>query len=168
MASWRIVLYVGLAALAGSLFGFEISVSTPGASPDCACIELRQNISGAKEKFQDYFDLDSNGFKMGLVASSMTIGAMLGTVATGVLQDRMGRKPVLIIACTIYLVGAGLTCSATRFTQLIAGRIVTGVCAGLLCSTIPIYIAELAPASIRGRLVTLNQVIPVNGPKMFC
>eukprot|EP01138_Halocafeteria_seosinensis_P010689 gb/GECG01010916.1/.p1 GENE.gb/GECG01010916.1/~~gb/GECG01010916.1/.p1 ORF type:complete len:581 (+),score=68.58 gb/GECG01010916.1/:1-1743(+) len=136
----RVTSYAILACLGSTLFGYEISV-----------------ISGAKEEFRDEFNLDKTSFLYGLVASSMTIGAMLGTATAGFVQDEFGRKCAVLCASFIYTTGAVLEGTAVQLSMLICGRVIVGVGVGWFSSTIPLYIAELAPSKIRGKLVTLNQ-----------
>lgn len=136
----RVTLYAALACLGSILFGYEISI-----------------ISGAKEEFRNEFELEKESFLYGFMAASMTVGAMLGTASAGVVQDSLGRRAAVLVAASIYITGALLEATAAHLVMLAVGRVIVGVGIGWFSSTVPLYIAELAPSKIRGKLVTLNQ-----------
>ena len=152
MASWWggippvVLLYVAIAATANALFGFELSV-----------------ISAAKLDFAAEFDIATTSIEYGFLASALPVGATLGCPVAGTLQDWVGRRVSLILASAIYLGGASVSYASTGFWMLSAGRITTGVAVGMFSSTGPMYIAELSPPAIRGKLVTFNQVCCVVG-----
>jgi MFS transporter, SP family, xylose:H+ symportor len=140
---WTISL---VAAMGGLLFGYDWVV-----------------IGGAKPFFERYFQLNNNEFASGWANSCALIGCFFGALIAGALSDRFGRKKLLILCAllfTITSIGNGL---APTFTVFVCWRICGGVAIGLASSLSPMYIAEVAPARIRGRLVSVNQLTIVIG-----
>jgi sugar porter (SP) family MFS transporter len=140
---WTISL---VAAMGGLLFGYDWVV-----------------IGGAKPFFERYFHLTTNEFARAWANSCALIGCLLGAMVAGVLSDRFGRKRLLILCALLFTVtsiGNGL---APNFTVFVSWRILGGVAIGLASSLSPMYIAEVAPAQIRGRLVSVNQLTIVIG-----
>ncbi len=134
-----------VAAMGGLLFGWDWVV-----------------IGGAKPFFQRYFELTSQA-QIGWANSCALIGCLVGSLAAGALSDRFGRKRLLIVSALLFAVtsiGNGL---AHNFTVFIAWRMLGGVAIGLASSLSPMYISEVAPAQMRGRLVSINQLTIVIG-----
>jgi sugar porter (SP) family MFS transporter len=134
-----------VAAMGGLLFGWDWVV-----------------IGGAKPFFQRYFELTSEA-QIGWANSCALIGCLFGSLAAGALSDKFGRKRLLILAAVIFAVtsiGNGL---AHNFTVFIAWRMLGGVAIGLASGLSPMYIAEVAPAQMRGKLVSINQLTIVIG-----
>lgn len=131
-------------ALGGLLFGFDISV-----------------ISGTIPFIQDYFGL--NEAMKGWVVSSALIGCIIGASFVGKLGDRFGRKNVLLVTSVLFglsAIGTGLSDSIPTF---IFYRIVGGLAVGGASVLAPMYIAEVSPAQVRGRMVSINQLTIVIG-----
>jgi sugar porter (SP) family MFS transporter len=134
-----------VAALGGLLFGYDWVV-----------------IGGAKPFFERFFELTSASAK-GWANSCALIGCLVGALAAGALSDRFGRKRLLTAAALVFIVtsiGNGL---APTFTVFVAWRMLGGTAIGLASNLSPMYIAEIAPARMRGRLVSLNQLTIVIG-----
>lgn len=134
-----------VAAMGGLLFGWDWIV-----------------ISGAKVFFQRYFQITSDA-QIGWAMACAIVGCFFGALVAGALSDRFGRKRLLIGAALLFAVtsiGNGL---AGTFTIFVAWRILGGVAIGLASSLSPMYIAEVAPAQIRGKLVAINQLTVVIG-----
>jgi sugar porter (SP) family MFS transporter len=134
-----------VAAMGGLLFGWDWVV-----------------IGGAKPFFQRYFQLTSEA-QVGWANSCALIGCLVGALVAGGLSDKFGRKRLLIIAALIFAVTSLGNALAGDFTVFIAWRIFGGVAIGLASSLSPMYIAEIAPAQIRGKLVAINQLTIVVG-----
>jgi sugar porter (SP) family MFS transporter len=133
------------AALGGLLFGYDWVV-----------------IGGAKPFFERYFELVDPAQK-GWANSCALIGCLVGAMAAGATSDRFGRKRLLIFSAFLFTVtslGIGLSES---FTVFVIWRILGGVAIGLASNLSPMYIAEIAPAAMRGRLVATNQITIVVG-----
>ena len=133
------------AALGGLLFGYDWVV-----------------IGGAKPFFERYFGL-VDPVQKGWANSCALIGCLIGAMAAGATSDRFGRKRLLISSALLFTVtslGIGLSNS---FTAFVIWRIMGGVAIGLASNLSPMYIAEIAPAAMRGRLVATNQITIVIG-----
>ena len=136
-----VFLYIVIAALSNLLFGFENSV-----------------ISQAKVDFAADTGLSKNSGAYGFLAGAMPIGATAACLVAGLLQDGLGRRVTLVLASVVYIASALLAHWSVGFAMLAGARLLTGVSIGVFSSTVPMYIAELAPPQLRGTLVTLNQV----------
>ena len=94
----------------------------------------------------------------------ITIGAAaLAAAVAGVLSDMLGRKPVLMLASVVFTAGAVLMGAAINAYMLLAGRATVGLGIGLAAMAVPMYIAESAPAEMRGKLVVLNNLFITSG-----
>ena len=134
-------------ALGGLLFGFDISV-----------------ISGTIPFIQEFFELNES--MKGFVVSSALIGCIIGASYSGKLGDKFGRKKVLLAVSILFgisAIGSGLANSIPVF---IAYRILGGLAVGGASVLAPMYIAEVSPAHLRGRMVSLNQLTIVIGISM--
>ncbi len=132
------------AAVGGFLFGFDIGV-----------------ISGAIPFITEHFDLDVH--MQGFVVSNLVIGCILGAICAGALSDRFGRKKILIISAFLFALSAIFSALPRNVTELIIARFIGGLAVGTASVLTPIYIAEISPAWIRGRLVSINQLAIVTG-----
>ena len=139
---WAISL---IAALGGLLFGYDWVV-----------------IGGAKPFFEKYFHLQSEALS-GWANSCALLGCLLGSLISGGLSDRFGRKKLLIVSAFLFAVSSVLTGWAPTFLWFVAWRILGGVAIGMASNLSPMYIAEIAPAHMRGRLVSVNQLTIVIG-----
>lgn len=108
-------------------------------------------------------DLDLSPTQKGLVTSSLLIGAMVGAVGSGALSDRLGRRKVLLLAGAIFAVGAIGAGSAPTATVIIVFRAFMGLAVGTVSVLVPVYLSELAPPHLRGRLAGLNQLMISSG-----
>jgi len=133
-----------VAAVGGFLFGYDLSI-----------------ISGALPFLTKHFALDAAG--EGWATSSAILGAILGPLAGVWLADAVGRRKTLAIAAVCFMTSAIGTAIPQTFAQFVFWRMVGGVGVGLAAVTSPMYIAEIAPAHLRGRLVTVNQLAIVIG-----
>lgn len=138
-------------ALAGSLFGYDIG-ATSGASVSISSPEL----SGT-----DWYELTS--LQMGLVVSGSLYGALVGSIVAFNVADYLGRRRELMTAGGMYILGALVTALAPGFAVVVLGRLIFGVGIGLAMHAAPCYIAETAPSSIRGTLVSLKEALIVCG-----
>ncbi|KUI69649.1 High-affinity glucose transporter [Cytospora mali] len=137
----NIYVLAAFGTLGGMLFGFDISSMSAWIG---------------SEQYLEYFDHpDSN--KQGGITASMSAGSFVGSIAAGYLCDRLGRRGILKVASVIWIIGAALQCSAQNVVHLIIGRIVSGLAIGITSSQVCVFLAELAPANIRGRIVGMQQ-----------
>lgn len=133
-----------VAAVGGLLFGYDTSV-----------------ISGAIGLLQTLFHLSD--FAKGWAVSCLTVGAVVGAAFAGFLSDRFGRKKMLIVAGLLFSLGSIGSALANELTFFVVARIVGGIGIGISSTLVPLYIAEISPARLRGRLVSLNQLAVVIG-----
>src|ERR1022692_4744677 len=134
-----------VAAMGGLLFGWDWVV-----------------IGGAKPFFQRYFELTTES-QIGWANSCALVGCLIGALIAGISSDKFGRKKLLIVAALLFAVTSLGNAWAGTFTIFVVWRILGGVAIGLASNLSPMYIAEVAPAAIRGRLVAINQLTVVIG-----
>lgn len=135
-----------VSAMGGLLFGYDWVV-----------------IGGAKPFYEQFFNIASQPHLQGWAMSSALVGCILGTIVSGVLSDRYGRKKLLILAAALFFISALGTGQSNQFSIFILYRILGGIGIGLASNLSPVYIAEVAPASMRGRFVAINQLTIVIG-----
>ena len=133
-----------IATLGGLLFGYDTGV-----------------ISGALLYMRD--DLNLTTSWEGFVVSSLLIGAAFGALIGGRLADGLGRKRSLMICAALFFCGAIGTATAPSLVPMIASRIVLGLAVGAASAVVPLFLAEIAPANRRGRIVTVNELMIVSG-----
>jgi len=131
-------------ALGGVLFGFDLVI-----------------ISGTVPFFTQYFQLGELG--TGRAVGCINIGAALGALIAGKLSAALGCKRLLLICAVLFAITGIITGWAGNFTLFIIARLASGVAVGMAALECPIYIAQIAPASVRGRLVTFYQLAIVTG-----
>ena len=120
-------------------------------------------IGGAKPFYEAYFGIAGSASDQGLAMTIALIGCMVGAMTVGTLADRIGRKKLLTISSIIFLLSAFATGAVITFPTFLVARFFGGVGIGLASGLSPMYIAEVAPADIRGRMVSLNQMMTVIG-----
>jgi SP family galactose:H+ symporter-like MFS transporter len=108
-------------------------------------------------------DLHLSAFEQSSVVSVLLLGAVAGALLSGRVSDRIGRRAILGILAVIFTLGIATTAVATAYGTMLVGRIVMGVGVGGVSATVPTYLAEISPAQIRGRMLTLNQLLIVIG-----
>ena len=135
-----------ISAMGGFLFGYDWVV-----------------IGGAKPFYEQYFGIANDPVMQGWAMSSALIGCLFGALSAGKLSDRLGRKPILILAAGLFICTAVGTGAVHSFTFFNVFRLVGGFAIGIASSLSPMYIAEIAPAHLRGRFVSINQLTVVLG-----
>ncbi|KAI5476100.1 MFS transporter, SP family, arabinose:H+ symporter [Pseudohyphozyma bogoriensis] len=95
--------------------------------------------------------------------ASLSVGAIFGAFFGGSYSDTIGRKPVLIVADVCFILGAVLLCASFSYIQFVVGRVVMGFGVGIATVTCAVYIGELAPTKVRGRLVAIQSVMITGG-----
>ena len=133
-----------VAALGGLLFGYDTAV-----------------IAGAIKYIKAQFVLDV--VLEGWAVSSVLVGCMIGASLAGMISDRFGRKKMLLLAAVLFAVSAVAAAMPRNLTEFVLARLLGGFAIGAASMLCPLYIAEVAPAGIRGRLVSLNQVAIISG-----
>jgi MFS transporter, SP family, major inositol transporter len=133
-----------ISTLGGLLFGYDTGV-----------------ISGALPFLKA--DLNLSDLQEATVVSSLLFGAMIGALIGGKLSDALGRKGALRFCAILFFFGALGTALAPSFAVMVPARIVLGIAVGAAAATVPVYLAEMAPAHKRGRMVTINELMIVGG-----
>jgi SP family galactose:H+ symporter-like MFS transporter len=114
-------------------------------------------VSGALLFIKEDFDL--NAFEQSSVVSVLLLGAIVGALLTGGVADRIGRRKTLGALGVIFTAGIALAALADGYVMLLLGRVVMGLGVGGVSAIVPTYLSEMAPAQIRGRMLTLNQLL---------
>jgi sugar porter (SP) family MFS transporter len=128
-----------VASFGGLLFGYDTGV-----------------ISGALLFLRQSFGL--NATTQEIAVSSVLVGAMIGSLLAGRLNDAIGRKKTLLLLAVIFTIGALLTALSPNLVFFLICRVIVGLGIGAAASVVPVYISEIAPSRLRGTLVTFNQL----------
>jgi len=132
------------AALGGLLFGFDVAI-----------------ITGAGPFLTRHFALSD--ISLGWAFSSLLFGCVLGSFAAGRLTDRFGRKRMLVWVAVLFALTSVATAAAPSFTLFICARFLGGIAVGAVSLLSPMYVSEVSPPYIRGRMGTLYQMSIVTG-----
>ena len=135
-----------VSAMGGLLFGYDWVV-----------------IGGAKPFYELYFGIGGSPVMQGVAMSTALVGCLVGAMVAGAAADKFGRKPLLVTAAVLFTVSAVATGIFNDFTLFNVARFIGGVGIGVASALSPMYIAEVSPADIRGRMVSLNQMTIVLG-----
>ena len=120
-------------------------------------------IGGAKPFYESFFSIQDSPEMQGLAMTTALIGCLVGAMLAGAAADRWGRKPLLITSAVLFTVSAVATGWFDDFVLFNVARLIGGVGIGVASTLAPMYIAEVSPADIRGRMVSLNQMTIVLG-----
>ena len=120
-------------------------------------------IGGAKPFYELYFGIADSVSDQGLAMTIALIGCMIGACTCGWLADKIGRKRLLIVSALVFLLSSIATGAFSTFSQFLVARFFGGIGIGIASGLSPMYIAEVAPTHIRGKLVSLNQMTIVIG-----
>jgi MFS transporter, SP family, xylose:H+ symportor len=133
-----------ISALGGYLFGFDFAV-----------------ISGALPFLKEQFGLDA--YWEGFTTASLALGCIAGCVIAGQMAEKYGRKPALMIAAAVFMLSSLAMAASASLGFFIASRFAAGIGVGMASMLSPMYIAEVSPSNIRGRMVTTYQLAIVIG-----
>jgi SP family galactose:H+ symporter-like MFS transporter len=139
-----VYLAAAISGLGGMLFGYDIGV-----------------ISGAILFIKKQFSLSSG--REEIVVSSVLLGCLAGALVGGILADRIGRRKLLLVTAVVFILGAIGSALAPGAAWLVAARVVVGAAVGIASFVAPLYISEIAPVDVRGKLVSLNQLAITSG-----
>lgn len=139
MKNMVVYLVCAIAALAGLLFGFDTGI-----------------ISGALLFIEQGFPITT--VMKELIVSSVLLGAMAGSLSSGRLTDRYGRRKIMLIISGMFIIGTLIASLAPDIQSILIGRLFIGFAIGIGSYTAPLYIAEVAPLELRGGLVSFNQL----------
>ena len=135
-----------VSAMGGLLFGYDWVV-----------------IGGAKPFYELYFSISDSPVLQGVAMTTALVGCLAGAMVAGAAADKYGRKPLLTFSAILFTVSAIGTGLFNDFTLFNIARFVGGVGIGVASALAPMYIAEVSPTEIRGRMVSLNQMTIVLG-----
>ena len=137
-------LIVAVATIGGFMFGYDSGV-----------------INGTQKGLEAAFDLGSLG--IGINVGAILVGSSIGAFAAGRLADLIGRRSVMMLAAVLFLFSALLAGAAASSAIFIVARIIGGFGVGAASVTSPVYISEVTPANIRGRMSSVQQVMIITG-----
>lgn len=135
-----------VSAMGGLLFGYDWVV-----------------IGGAKPFYELFFGINESPLMQGVAMTTALIGCLAGATVAGAAADKYGRKPLLMLSALLFTISAIATGLFNDFTLFNIARFIGGVGIGVASALAPMYIAEVSPADIRGRMVSLNQMTIVLG-----
>eukprot|EP01133_Synstelium_polycarpum_P019509 gene19509-23371_t len=136
--TWLLYVSVSLAVLSTLQFGYNTGVISP-------------TMLTIKNIFK--FSLTEKS----VLVSIVLVGAMIGSMTSGILVDKFGRKYSLLVNNVLYISGPMITTFANNYAMLLVGRIITGLAVGIASTVVPMYISELSPPKTRGALGLLRQ-----------
>lgn len=139
-----VILICSVATIGGFLFGFDSGV-------------INGTVTGLQQAF------NSNTAGTGFNVASMLLGCAVGAFFAGRLADLWGRKTLLLISAVLFVISAWGSGVATSSPEFVFYRILGGLAVGAASVMSPAYISEIAPAAIRGRLITINQIAIISG-----
>lgn len=143
--NWKFLIGISLvSAMGGYLFGFDFAV-----------------ITGGLPFLREQFGL--NEYWEGFTTGSLALGCIVGCLVAGSLSDKYGRKPGLMTAAAIFFLSSLAMAFSPDLSFFIASRFVAGIGVGMASMLSPMYIAEISPAEVRGRMVAINQLTIVLG-----
>jgi len=143
-AAWYVLSVSLVAAIGGLIFGFDTAI-----------------VAGATRYMKEQFSLDS--LREGWTVAVVLVGCMFGAGLAGPVSDRIGRRRFMLVSAVLFLVSA-IGCALPRtIAEFMAFRFVGGLGIGSAAVLAPLYIAEIAPARVRGALVSVNQLAIVTG-----
>ncbi|MBU0556374.1 MAG: sugar porter family MFS transporter [Alphaproteobacteria bacterium] len=135
---------VAIATIGGFMFGYDSGV-----------------INGTQKGLESAFDLGALG--IGINVGAILVGSAIGAFMAGRMSDLIGRRGVMMLAGLLFLISALLAGAADSSAMFIFGRIIGGLGVGAASVISPVYISEVTPASIRGRLSSIQQVMIITG-----
>lgn len=128
-----------LATCGGLLFGYDMGI-----------------VSGALLQLKNEFDLSCT--KQEIVVASMLMGAIIASLCGGLIIDKLGRRKAIFFASLLYFLGAAILAISVNYSLLIIGRMILGFAMSLASTAECVYVSEIAPAKIRGTLVSFNEL----------
>ncbi|WFC98250.1 hypothetical protein MYAM1_000975 [Malassezia yamatoensis] len=138
-SGWTLWMLTVCAGLSGSLFGYDTGYISS------VLVSVGSDLGHPLSDWQKE-----------MATSATSLGALIGSLCAGFPSDWFGRKVVIAIANVVFIIGAVIQAASHTIGTLIAGRLVVGIGVGVASMIVPVWIGELAPTHLRGRLVTLN------------
>lgn len=138
--SWFVWLVAVTASVAGSLFGYDTGIIS------AVLVYLNNDLGGRP----------TSSSEKELITSLCSGGAFIGAIIAGLTADQYGRKVAIYVGCALFTIGAVVQGASYSIGQMAAGRLIVGFGVGSAAMVVPLYIAEIAPTKVRGRLIGLN------------
>nr|POF18023.1 high-affinity glucose transporter [Quercus suber] len=152
----NIYFIAAVAVIGGGLFGFDISSMSAILGTQAYRCYFNQGPDGPP--FNDATQCSGpTSSVQGGITAAMPAGSWLGSLLSGFISDRFGRKKSIMIGCILWIIGSTIICASQNIGMLVAGRVINGLCVGIESAQVPVYISELAPPTKRGRLVGAQQ-----------
>ncbi|KAL3459211.1 general substrate transporter [Aspergillus heterothallicus] len=145
--SWFVWLVSFTASIAGGLFGYDTGIIS------AVLVYLGSDLDGRP----------TSDSEKQLITSLCSGGSFVGAIVAGLTADKYGRKTAIYVGCFLFTVGAVLQGAAYSIAQMSVGRLVVGFGVGSASMVVPLYIAEIAPTRVRGRLIGLNNMSVTGG-----
>ncbi|RAH71870.1 general substrate transporter [Aspergillus aculeatinus CBS 121060] len=145
--TWFVWLVAFTASIAGMLFGYDTGIISG------VLVVLHDDLNGRP----------TSSSEQEMITSLCSGGAFIGAIFAGNTADRWGRKMAIYLGCVLFVVGSVLQAAAYTIAQMAVGRVVVGLGVGSAAMVVPLYIAEIAPARARGRLIGLNNMSITGG-----
>ncbi|KAF9894942.1 hypothetical protein FE257_004564 [Aspergillus nanangensis] len=145
--AWYVYKLAAFVSLGALLFGYDQGV---------------MGVIVADERWKDLMK-PKNSWVTGAVVSMYDVGCFFGAMSTGSLSDRYGRERMLAIASVVFIIGAVIQSASYTIVQIIIGRIVLGYGVGGCAAGVPLYQSEIAPPTLRGRLIGIEQMVLCTG-----
>ncbi|GES58250.1 major facilitator superfamily domain, general substrate transporter [Aspergillus terreus] len=156
MAVGNIYVIAAVSVIGGALFGFDISSMSAILGTQSYRCYFNQGPEGPP--FNDNPRCTGlSALNQGGVTAAMSGGSWLGALVSGFISDIMGRKYAIMTGCVIWVIGCVIMCASQNIAMLVVSRIINGLAVGIESAQVPVYIAEIAPPSKRGRLVGSQQ-----------
>ncbi|KAI7283487.1 general substrate transporter [Hortaea werneckii] len=145
--SWFVWLVAATASIAGALFGYDTGIISAVLVYLGTDLDNKEASSGEKEA----------------ITALCSAGAFVGAIIAGLTADKYGRKIAIYVGCVLFTVGAVLQGASYSIAQMCVGRLIVGFGVGSAAMVVPLYIAEIAPTKVRGRLIGLNNMSITGG-----
>ncbi|ODQ77562.1 hypothetical protein BABINDRAFT_163300 [Babjeviella inositovora NRRL Y-12698] len=159
----RLLCTVAAVCLGSVQFGYHMAeLNAPGAILSCQEHVLPPGTPSYYDLFWSRHGLEQcvimDTETIGLVTSAFPLGGLLGSIYAGQLADKLGRRRAALLNAVVYALGSFLLATANSVAQIAVGRALSGVAAGCAVVVTALFIAEIAPAELRGLLGSMNQV----------
>ena len=145
--SWFVWMVAATASIAGSLFGYDTGIIS------AVLVYLGTDLGG----------VETTSSEKELITSLCSVGAFIGAIIAGLTADKFGRKIAIYVGCVLFVAGAIIQAAAYTIAQMSVGRLIVGFGVGSAAMVVPLYIAEIAPTKVRGRLIGLNNMSITGG-----
>lgn len=145
--SWFVWIVAFTASVAGSLFGYDTGIIS------AVLVYLGNDLGGHP----------TTSSEKEAITSLCSGGAFIGAIIAGLTADQYGRKVAIYVGCILFTIGAVIQAASYSVGQMVAGRLIVGFGVGSAAMVVPLYIAEIAPTKVRGRLIGLNNMSITGG-----